>query len=722
MKSLYDQQQSASFNQQIKDPHEIDIDDLEDSAHVEDGQDYISQERLTDSYSFLDYGIGPLYYHPSVSYYFPQLLQNSTTERFLTAKDILGSLASSLRNISSDAVDKVESYLCKEFDVNRLADIGIIITGNLKLEMVMIGHVHAARVRLIVEIQKTYIQQYTAQEKEMRQAYEFAERNGRERERERFAVFSEEPSESFCSDILSSTSSSTSSTIPISSMSKKLFVPSLKTSRGSVTSFVDRCSKILQNSSPYSPSFQKVLKAVEHITESPIIIAAVAPTQDRRKKKRKHNKECSSEESYAVDYNYVNSEEIIHLDSTGKNVPRNVPRNDTKNLQEVAAEYVMLHLGGEKYRVKHIVNECKEDDTVEKGEEKEDDEEEEKEHSLEEKNVEVCTLQVEKSEDTSHTEDSNNRSDDASQSQSQGLNKKNEHCKNIMRTVDIMPDLPEATVGSVQPPVSVSDVADMTVTVRHDEDLGSAPCNTTSKISDDSRTSMLKLKYEEKEDISTSFECKLFNQSTATATATVTASTHTGNLMYSITNESIRDLVPWCGISGSSSSSSSSNGNGNGVGINSNDDNKETMDLHSVGKWGEALVYQYLLGRNSTFEVQGLPSPSVEWLNEKVETRAGYDLITKISKNIKNQGFGARNRPNFVTETTFIEVKTSRFDNLNTFEISLWEWQFATSNPRVRYHIYRVYNACNSSKVRIVVLEDILELITLKKVKLCLNI
>ena len=61
MKSLYDQQQSASFNQQMKDPHEIDIDDLEDSAHLEDGQNNISQECPIDSCSFLDYGIGPLY-------------------------------------------------------------------------------------------------------------------------------------------------------------------------------------------------------------------------------------------------------------------------------------------------------------------------------------------------------------------------------------------------------------------------------------------------------------------------------------------------------------------------------------------------------------------------------------------------------------------------------------------------------------------------------------
>ena len=75
-----------------------------------------------------------------------------------------------------------------------------------------------------------------------------------------------------------------------------------------------------------------------------------------------------------------------------------------------------------------------------------------------------------------------------------------------------------------------------------------------------------------------------------------------------------------------------------------------------------------------------------------------------------------------MVRTTYVEVKTTRFEDLNTFEISLWEWQFATANPKVRYHIYRVFNAGDRYKVRIVVVEDILELITARKVRLCLNI
>jgi hypothetical protein len=67
-------------------------------------------------------------------------------------------------------------------------------------------------------------------------------------------------------------------------------------------------------------------------------------------------------------------------------------------------------------------------------------------------------------------------------------------------------------------------------------------------------------------------------------------------------------------------------------------------------------------------------------------------------------------------------VKTSRFDDLNVFELSLWEWQFATGNPRVRYHIYRVLNAGDPNKVRIVVIEDVLQMIQERKVKLCLAV
>ena len=124
---------------------------------------------------------------------------------------------------------------------------------------------------------------------------------------------------------------------------------------------------------------------------------------------------------------------------------------------------------------------------------------------------------------------------------------------------------------------------------------------------------------------------------------------------------------------------------------------------------------------------------SVEWVNEQEESRASYDLILRErmqpthgrdkASRCLGQGEpglgGSSSRPT-VTTTTYIEVKTTRFDELNVFELSLWEWQFATGNPRVRYHIYRVFNAGDVDKVRIVVVEDVLQMITERRVKLCL--
>ena len=72
--------------------------------------------------------------------------------------------------------------------------------------------------------------------------------------------------------------------------------------------------------------------------------------------------------------------------------------------------------------------------------------------------------------------------------------------------------------------------------------------------------------------------------------------------------------------------------------------------------------------------------------------------------------------------TTYVEVKTTRFQENNIFELSLWEWEFATANPKVPYHIYRVYNAGNSSKVSISIIRDVHESIKQGKIKLCIGI
>lgn len=681
LKSLNDQQQSAACNQQIKDPHEIDIDDVEESANEAVGENFSSQEPTIESPSFLDYGIGPLYHHPSVSHYFPQLLQNSSTENFVGSTVVLRSLASCLKDISCATVEKLEAFVCKDLEVSKLSDIGVIVTGNLKLELTMIGHVHAARVKSIVELSRLYLRHFNDSENEMNQAYELTTRNRRQRERELAEEYSHVLSEPFSGSIPSST------TIPSGDQCKRKGVPSVVTTRGAVTSFVARCAAILADS-PYSPSFQKVLKAVEQISDG----SGAGPSEGKRKKKRKRNKEWEPSESYGI--RQLDFEEVEDIDWSEKNVPV----NDIKSLQEVAAEYVMLHLGGEKYRVKHIIDKCKADDIV--VEESSVENIVEKEGSGEDIVVGVSDVQVNEvvpvnSEDPRGIDDDDNAS-------SACLDKKADPLEGTTEPVNLgpaIPALPEVTADATLLPESCS--ADVIVHTKDDLGTSSSHAMNMNMTSSDSGTCKLKLKLKLQEKADTSFECRLFNSSSSSDIST----TQPDNLMYTIKNESIRDLVPWCGVLSYS-----------------NEENKEILDLHSIGKWGEALVYQYLMGKNTSLQVPGLASPTVEWLNEKEETRAGYDIITTVPKRVDNQGFGAGSRQNSVTETTYIEVKTSRFDNLNTFEISLWEWQFATSNPRVRYHIYRVYNAFSPSKVRIVVLEDVLELITMKKVKLCLNI
>ena len=80
-----------------------------------------------------------------------------------------------------------------------------------------------------------------------------------------------------------------------------------------------------------------------------------------------------------------------------------------------------------------------------------------------------------------------------------------------------------------------------------------------------------------------------------------------------------------------------------GAGANNYIVNKE------VGRWGEALVYQYLLN--------AYPTAEVEWVNQEEESLACYDL-----KLLRKDRDGR-------VSTTFVEVKSSRFAHLNAFQV-----------------------------------------------------
>jgi hypothetical protein len=128
----------------------------------------------------------------------------------------------------------------------------------------------------------------------------------------------------------------------------------------------------------------------------------------------------------------------------------------------------------------------------------------------------------------------------------------------------------------------------------------------------------------------------------------------------------------------------------------------DVNDTHSVGRWGEALVYQYLLLKEN--------KSRVTWMNLDEEVRASYD-ITMVTPTDDNREI-----------TTYIEVKTTRFPYNNVFELSLWEWEFATKRPQVNYIIYRVFNAGDPKTVRIAIIRDVFRMITEGSLKLCLAI
>jgi len=128
------------------------------------------------------------------------------------------------------------------------------------------------------------------------------------------------------------------------------------------------------------------------------------------------------------------------------------------------------------------------------------------------------------------------------------------------------------------------------------------------------------------------------------------------------------------------------------------------LDMRGVGRWGEALVFQYLLVK--------YPLATVTWVNKDAESMAYYDI------KVEEPSSDGSDR----IKTTFVEVKASRFDALNVFEISPNEWQFASGEPHVHFDVYRVYNAGNVDSVYFHIVRDLFKAVTEQKVRLCLAI
>ena len=129
----------------------------------------------------------------------------------------------------------------------------------------------------------------------------------------------------------------------------------------------------------------------------------------------------------------------------------------------------------------------------------------------------------------------------------------------------------------------------------------------------------------------------------------------------------------------------------------------------STGRWGENLVFNYLLKeklRSNSYIF------SVVWVNELKESGRPFDFEVKLY----NTDTADRS-----LYTVYIEVKSTLSDKKEVFEISGAEVQFAMEKHS-NFHVYRVYNAGNAEKVRIIKIENLASQIEQNNVRLCLVI
>jgi hypothetical protein len=129
----------------------------------------------------------------------------------------------------------------------------------------------------------------------------------------------------------------------------------------------------------------------------------------------------------------------------------------------------------------------------------------------------------------------------------------------------------------------------------------------------------------------------------------------------------------------------------------------DASDARAVGRWGEALVYNYLLATR--------PGWTVTWLNEREESLGFYDVMLESPVSAETGG----------RRTIFVEVKTTRSRDKNVFEMSPNEWSFA-SRPGVDYRVYRVFSAGDADNVRLTVVRDPFRSVNERAVALCLAI
>ena len=395
------------------DPNEINLDD---DPHLMTDPIGSSSTIPTVS-SFTDFGVGPLYLHTLVSLYFPiqQYLQaisnadgyssnsssnsssNEIFDHFITARDVLSCLASvetlplSLTNnsssnnnsLSSSAAAVVELFLCEQYEVTNLLEVGIVVSGDMKLEMLMLSHVQAARMKLLAEIQKQQLNDFAQREKDIVASTTTAKRK-QQQQQQQHSTESTKPATAqkegctllqlaVCSRtlvagddrILSSLSLPLTITLSTSTiLTTKRLHRSHTVSNTVHTDFVNKCIARLGDG-PYSPSFSKVEDVVRQVVTAQCarthnsgvhhqidqrdeITMSTTSTAGKGQRKKRRT-QCSDGDGTTAAEGWDQHMEKGQAAASTVGCCRCCPF-----VVETLTDYVMLHVGSTKYRGKRF--------------------------------------------------------------------------------------------------------------------------------------------------------------------------------------------------------------------------------------------------------------------------------------------------------------------------------------------------------------------------------
>ena len=135
----------------------------------------------------------------------------------------------------------------------------------------------------------------------------------------------------------------------------------------------------------------------------------------------------------------------------------------------------------------------------------------------------------------------------------------------------------------------------------------------------------------------------------------------------------------------------------------------ETLSLNEgapgpeMGKWGEEFVNHYLERQKRLGAIIDFV-----WINNAQESGRPYDFEVHFAD---DNGI----------QTDYIEVKSTRLDRKEVFEISIQQVKFA-SEQKEHFHIFRVFNAGDKEQVKLIRITDLNMRMSQKQVKLCMLI